>query len=141
MPPPVVEEENILIQERRNVLCMGKIEVEIEFFLHPTVQSLNNWIICRSSPSRHGTKYVIMAVGLAKSLGRVDSSLVGVQDYLGLLLFLFACKSVEDSKAFIVWFVAAGDVGDTVREDLVVEGIQQDRPFPVFPSNLEHGHV
>ena len=104
MPPLVIEEENILIQKGRNILSMVKIEVQIEFFLHPPVQCLNNWVICRSSPSRHGTKYVIMAVGLAKSLGRVDSSLVGVEDYLGLLLFLFSCKVVEDSKAIVIWF-------------------------------------
>ena len=68
-----------------------KVEVKEEFVLDPAVESLNNWIICRSSPSRHGTKYVILCVGLAKSLGRVDSSLVGVEDYLGLMLFLFSC--------------------------------------------------
>ena len=94
VPPPVVEVGYILVQEDGNILSMVKIEIKIEFFLHPTVQSLNNWIICRSSPSRHGAKYVIMAVGLAKSLGRVDSSLVGVEDYLGLLLFLFSCQPV-----------------------------------------------
>ena len=65
-------------------------------------------------------------MGLAKSLGRVDSSLVGVEDYLGLLLFLFSCKIVEDSETFIVWFVAARDVGNAVSEDLVVEGVQQN---------------
>ena len=94
MPPPVVEVGNILIEERGDIMNMVKIEVEIEFFLHPAVQCLNNWIICWSSPSRHGTKYVIMAVGLAKGLGRVDSSLVGVEDYPGLLLFLFSSQPV-----------------------------------------------
>lgn len=71
---------------------MCKVEVEIEFIFHPAIESLNNWVVCWSSPSRHGTKYVILTVGLAKSLGSVDSSLVGVEDYLGLLLFLFSCQ-------------------------------------------------
>ena len=70
---------------------MSQIEVEIKLILNPAIQRLNNWIVCWSSTSRHGTQYVILTMGLAKSLGRVDSSLVGVEDYLGLLLFLFSC--------------------------------------------------
>ena len=37
MPPLVIKEEDILIQERGNVLRMVKTEVKIEFFLHPAV--------------------------------------------------------------------------------------------------------
>ncbi len=37
VPPPVVEVKDILIQESRNVLSVVKIEVQIEFFFHPTV--------------------------------------------------------------------------------------------------------
>ena len=73
-----IEEMDIVIQESRNVVGMGQIEVKIEFFLHPAIQSLYNGIVRGSSPSRHRTKYVIIVVGLAKSPRRVDSSLVGV---------------------------------------------------------------
>jgi len=34
VPPLVVEEENILIQEGRDILGAVEIEVKIEFFLH-----------------------------------------------------------------------------------------------------------
>ena len=108
--PLVVEVEDILFQQCWDIQCLIKIEVEIQFFLHPAIERFNNWVICWSSPSRHGTKYVILVVGLAKSLGRVDSSLVGVEDYLGLLLFLFSCKIVEGRKAIVIWFVAAGNI-------------------------------
>ena len=47
---------------------MGQIEVKIEFFLDPAVKGFNNWVICGSTPSRHRAKYVIIMVGLAKSL-------------------------------------------------------------------------
>ena len=77
-----------------------------------------------------------MAVGLAKSLGRVDSSLVGVEDYLGLLLFLFACQLVYYSQAIIVGFVTSGNIGDAVSKDLVVEGIQENRPLPGLLADL-----
>ena len=87
----IIEVINILIQKFRDILCMSQIEVEIKLILNPAIQRLNNWIVCWSSTSRHGTQYVILTMGLAKSLGRVDSSLVGVEDYLGLLLFLFSC--------------------------------------------------
>ena len=46
---------------------VGQIEVKIEFFLYPAIQSLYNGIVRGSSPSRHGTKYVIIVMGLAKS--------------------------------------------------------------------------
>ena len=62
-----IEEMDIVIQESRNVVGMGQIEVKIELFLNPTVKGLNNWVICGSSPSRHRAKYVIIMVGLAKS--------------------------------------------------------------------------
>ena len=121
--PLVVEVENMLFQQLWDIYRLLKIEVEIQFLLHPAIERLNNWVICWSSPSRHGAKYVILVMGLAKSLGRVDSSLVGVEDYLGLLLFLFSCQSVKDGKTVIVWFAAAGNICDAVRKDLVIEGI------------------
>ena len=106
----VVEVEDILFQQCRDIHRLIKIEVEVQFFLHPAIERLNNGVICWRSPSRHGTKYVILVVGLAKSLGRVDSSPVGVKDYLGLLLFLFSCQSVKDGKTVIVRFAVAGNI-------------------------------
>ena len=64
-----------------------------------------------------------------------------MEDYLGLLLFLFTCQAIEGGEAVVIRLVAAGNVGNAVSEDLVVEGIQQDCPFPILFSNLEHGHV
>mgnify|MGYP001188592363 CR=1 FL=1 len=40
----------------------------VEFLLDPAVQGFHNWVICGSPPSRHRAKYVIIMVGLAKSL-------------------------------------------------------------------------
>ena len=124
MKTVVVEVMHVLVQQRRNIFGVGKAIVQIQFILHPTVEGFNNWIICWSSYSRHGTKYVIMAVGLAKSLGRVDCSLVGVEDYLGLLLFFFACKAIQNCKAIVIRLVVAGNVCDAVGKDLVIEGVQ-----------------
>ena len=84
---------------------------------------------------------VILTMGLAKSLGRVNGSLVGVQDYLGLLLFLFSCQLIQNSQAIIIWFVAASNICDTVSKDLVVKGIQEECPFPIFLADLQYGHV
>ena len=64
-----------------------------------------------------------MAVGLAKSLWRVDSSLVGVEDYLGRLLFSFIHKLFELIQAMIVRFVAAFGRSYAVSKDLIVERI------------------
>lgn len=84
---------------------------------------------------------LLMAVGVAKSLGRADISLVSVEEYPGLLLFLFSCKLAKDSKAVVIGFAAAGNIGDTVGKDLVVEGVQQDCPFPILFPDLQHVHV
>ena len=65
--PKIIEEVNIGVQELRDIVSVGQIEVQIEFFLDLAVQRLNNGIIRGSSPSRHGTKYVIIMVSLAKS--------------------------------------------------------------------------
>ena len=64
-----------------------------------------------------------MIVGLAKSLWRVDSSLVGVEDYLGRLLFSFVHKLFKFIETMIVWFVTAFNRGYTMRKDLVIERI------------------
>ena len=63
----VIKKVYISIEKRRNIMGVGQIEVKIEFFLHPAIQSLYNGIVRGSSPSRHGTKYVIIVMGLAKS--------------------------------------------------------------------------
>ena len=66
----VIKKVNIGVEKRRNIMGVGQIKVKIKFFLDPAVKGLNNWVICGSSPSRHGTKYVkyvIIVVGLAKS--------------------------------------------------------------------------
>ena len=63
----VIEEVDIAFQQRRDILGMGQIEVEIEFFFDPAVKGLDNRVVCGSSPSRHRAKYVIIMVGLAKS--------------------------------------------------------------------------
>ena len=104
---------------------MVQIKVQVKLLFHPAVKRLNNWVICWSSPSRHGTKYVILAMGLAKSLGRVDSSLVGVEDYLGLLLFLFSCQLIQNGQTVIVRFVAALNICDTMGKDLIVKSVQE----------------
>ena len=132
----IIEIVNILIQKFWNILRMTQIEVEIKFVLNPAIQRLNNGIVRWSSSSRHGAQYVILTMGLAKSLGRVDSSLVGVEDYLGLLLFLFSCQLIQNSQTVIVRFVAALNVCDTMSKDLVIKGIQEKRPFPIFLANL-----
>lgn len=63
----VIKKVHISIEKRLNIMGVGQIEVKIEFFLHPAIQSLYNGIVRGSSPSRHGTKYVIIVMGLAKS--------------------------------------------------------------------------
>ena len=137
----VVKVENILIKKFWNILCVTQIEVKIKLVLNPAIQGFNNRIICWSSSSRHGTQYVILTMGLAKSLGRVDSSLVGVQDYRGLLLFLFSCQLIQNSQTVIIWFVAALNICNTVGKDLIVKCIQEKSPFPILLANLQYGHV
>ena len=137
----VVKVENILIQKFRNILRMIQIEVEIKLVLNPAIQSFNNRIICWRSSSRHGTQYVILTMGLAKSLGRVDSSLVGVEDYLGLLLFFFPCQLIQNSQTIIVRFVAALNICDTMGKDLIVKGVQEECPFPIFLADFQYGHI
>ena len=80
-------------------------------------------------------------MGVAKCPGGVDGSLVGVEDYLGSLLFSFAHPLFQLFKAVVVWLIASPLRCDAVGQDLVVEGIQEDRPLPVSRSNFEHGHV
>ena len=63
----VIEKEHISVEKRWNIKGVGQIKVKIEFFLYPAIQSLYNGIVRGSSPSRHGAKYVIIVVGLAKS--------------------------------------------------------------------------
>ena len=103
---------------------MFKIEVKVQFIFYPSIQCLNNRIVSRCSTSRHGTKYVILRMGLAKSLRRVDSSLVGVEDNLGPLLFFFSCESVQDHKTVIVRFAVTWNIANAVSKDLIVECIQ-----------------
>ena len=69
-----------------------------------------------------------MIMGLAKGPGRVDGSLIGVQEDLGFLLFFFACQKVQRIQAVVIRLVATGDIRDTVGEDFVIEGIQKDCP-------------
>ncbi len=63
----VVEEVDVGVQQSWNIFCVGQIEVEEQFFFDPSVQSFYDRVICWSSYSRHGAKYVIILVGLAKS--------------------------------------------------------------------------
>ena len=49
----IVEEINILIEQIRKVLRCSQSEVEIQFFLDPSIKRFNYWVICWSSPSRH----------------------------------------------------------------------------------------
>ena len=63
-----IEEADIVIQESRDIIGMSQIKVEIELFFDPAVKGFDNWVICGSSPSRHRAKYVIIMMGLAKSL-------------------------------------------------------------------------
>ena len=124
MKAVIIEVANIPVQQFGDILRMTQIEIEIKLVLNPAIQCLNNRIVCWSSASRHGTQYVILTMGLAKSLGRVDNSLVGVEDYLGLLLFFFACKAIQNCKAIVIRLVVAGNVCDAVGKDLVIEGVQ-----------------
>ena len=48
---------------------------------------------------------------------------------------------IEDGKAVVVRYIASTSVCDTVGKDLIVEGIQKNRPFPVLLSNFQHRHV
>ena len=80
-------------------------------------------------------------VGLAKSPRRVDSSLTGVEDYLGRLLFSFVHQLFQLFKAVVLWLIASPLRCDAVSQDLVVEGIQEDGPLPVSRSNFKYGHV
>ena len=137
----MVEVKDVIIKEGGNIFSGRQTEVKKEFRLHPAIQCFDNRVIRWSSPSRHGTKYVIMSVGLSKSLGRVDSSLVGVEDYRGRLLFSFVYQLFQNVKTMVVGLVASGDGCDAVGQDLVVEGIHQDRPLPGCMTDLEHGHV
>lgn len=63
----VIEEVDVGVQQSWNIFCVGQIEVEEQFFFDPSVQSFYDRVICWSSYSRHGAKYVIILVGLAKS--------------------------------------------------------------------------
>ncbi len=63
----VVEEVDVGVQQSWNIFCVGQIEVEEQFFFDPSVQSFYDRVICWSSYSRHGAKYVIILVGLAKA--------------------------------------------------------------------------
>ena len=56
----MIKEINVRIQKSRNIYSVSYIKVKEQFF--------NNWIICKSSYLRHGTKYIVMIVGLAESL-------------------------------------------------------------------------
>ena len=80
-----------------------------------------------------------MTVGLAKSPGGVDSSLVGVEDYLGCLLLCFSYKAFQHLQTMVIRFVAAGDRGRFVGNDLVVERVQKNRPLPVTAFVLDYG--
>ena len=137
----IVEKVHIGFEKRRNIIGVGQIKVKIELFLHPAIQRFYNGIVGGSSPSRHGAKYVIIMMGLAKSPRRVDSSLVGVEDYLGCLLFSFIHKLFQFIKAVVIRFIAPGLRSNAVSQDFIVEGIQEERPFPVCISSFEHGHV
>ena len=63
----VIEEVDVGVQQSWNIFCVGQIEVEEQFFFDPSVQSFYDRVICWSSYSRHGAKYVIILVGLAKA--------------------------------------------------------------------------
>ena len=141
MESVIVEIENILVQKFRDVPRVPQIEIEIEFILYPAIQGFNDRIVSWSSSSRHGSQYVILTMGLAKSLGRVDGSLVGVEDYLGPMLFLFSCQLIQNSQTVIVGFVATLNICDTVSKDLVVKGIQKECPFPMLLANFQYRHI
>ena len=64
-----------------------------------------------------------MFMGVAKCPGGVDGSLVGVEDYLGLLLLLFACQAIQLVQAMVIGLVISCNWRDTVGNDLVVECI------------------
>ena len=66
---------------------------------------------------------------------------VGVEDYLGSLLFSFVHHVFQLFKAVVVWLIASPLRCDTVCQDLVVEGIQKDGPLPIGVPNFEHGHI
>ena len=64
----VVEEVNIGVQQSWNIFCVGQIEVEEQFFFDPAVQSFYDRVICWSSYSRHGAKYVIILGSIQNSV-------------------------------------------------------------------------
>ena len=64
-----------------------------------------------------------MFMGVEKCPGGVDSSLVGVEDYLGLLLLFFACQAIQLAQAMVIGLVISWNRRDTVGNDLVVECI------------------
>ena len=82
-----------------------------------------------------------MFMGVLKSPWGVDGSLVGVEDYLGPLLLFFACQSVKFVQAMVVRFVVSGNRWNTVGDDLIVEGIEQQCPFPLLTVVLQYCHI
>lgn len=82
-----------------------------------------------------------MLVGLAEGPGGVNGTLVGVEDYRGCLLLFLSHKQFQLFQAMEIRLVAAGYTGRLVRQDLVVESIQQDRPFPLDSFMFQDCHV
>lgn len=67
--------------------------------------------------------------------------LVGVEDYLGLLLLFLACQTVKLVQTVIIGFVISCDWRNAVSNDLIVECVHQQRPFPLFAVVLKDRHI
>ena len=83
-----------------------------------------------------------MLMSLSKGLRGVGGALVGVQDYLwGLLLIFLICQQLQLLQTVVIRTCAALDRCCLVGEDLVVEGICKERPFPIFPIVFAYRHI
>ena len=54
---------------------------------------------------------------------------------------LFCPQGFSKLPGRVIRFVAAGDRGRFVGNDLVVERVQKNRPLPVTAFVLEYGHI
>lgn len=78
---------------------------------------------------------------MAKCPWGVDGSLVGVEDYLGPPLLSFARQAVKLVQAVVIRFVVSCNWGNTVGNDLIVESIYQQRPFPLLSLVFQYRHI
>lgn len=118
---------------------MGYVEVDEHLDFRPSVYGFHGAVVRRRPGPGHRMRDMILGKELVEALRSVDGALIGVQDRIEPVYFLYLLG--RHLQALEVGVPIALPAREAVADDLVVPEVRVERELTVPPSLPEGGHV